>query len=710
MRVADVIGDAVRLRAAQERAQVVAVLGEPADDEVVVRQSILRTHVADHLAGQHGAIGANHREPPTGEAASAGPGLVGRAHDREHRTVEQREQARQAGRAAVCSGDVGAQSRVRRVIRPLDCRIGRCAAQPGDFKLVQRESPQAGENRRDILRVRRGRRDAGVHPQLRQPLAGLAQQAQRLLDLHEEAGHAAQTVVRGAHPVDRNSHHDAPERRNAGDTRQQNPDFFRVGAIRGDAERAHAGPVIGRDDLGEVVAQQGLPAGEGQVADRSGARRDAADAREVELGVASDRVPLRHVETVAAQRVAAMRQELDQVARRTARHQAAEVGEHDREIDGRAVHAAPRNVPHRQQAAGDDGGAGGGVECKPRQHEAEAVPARKLPRQGARLPACHTQQQQGGDQQAGEHDAAWREEQPEDQRPAPYPFACPAHHWIEAAVAANELQVVARAGHEFAHVIEAARLPVFDTQLTRQPQLVTGQCQPASQVGIFERDTAILTEAAKLEEHGAADRTHGAAKAARRAAIETSATHHGLARVEVTREARAARVLVVVAAGECVVPRMTDAQLHAAPQEFAIADARVGVEEHQPLAMCRARAGVARRPRSGTALVAQHAQPRAACKQLRRPVGRSVVDDDDFAAVYAAEPLSLERIEQSVDEGRSVVRGDDYGNLHALDVCMKRFWIRGAWACILRAPADASLPKRTIAVRPSQPFPGNEFP
>ncbi|QTQ36979.1 Uncharacterized protein ToN1_28470 [Aromatoleum petrolei] len=709
MRIADVIGNAAGLRARQDRAQIVAVLGQPADDESVVGQGILRAHATDHLARQHRAVATDHRESSTGKAAAAGPGRVGRPHDRVHRAVEQRERARQAPRASVRGGDRSPQLSISRVVGTVDGRICRGAAQPGELHLIQRKSPQARENRRDFRGVRRGGSDARMHAQLGQPRAGLAQQAQRLFDPSEEAGHAAEAVMRVANAVDRNSHHDAPEGCDGGDAREEGSDLLGVGAIRRDAERAHPAAVVGRDDLGEVVAQQGLAAGEGQVADRPGACRDAADAREVELGVSSDRVPLRHVEAVAAQRVAAVGQELDQVARRTARQQAAEVGEHDREIDRHAAQSARRDVPQRQQAAGDDGGAGCGMERKSRRHAGRAMPARELAHQCARLPARHAQQQQGRGHQLGEHEAGGYEQQADHQCPAPYPFARAPHHRIEAAIAPDELQVVARARDEFAHVIGKAGLPVLDAQLARQPQPVTGRGQPASQVGVFERDTAILAEAAQLEEHSAADRTHRAAEAAGRAAIETAAAHDGFARVEITRETSAARVVVVVAARDCVVTGTASDEADAATQEVAIADARVGIEEHQPLTLCRACAGVARCPRPGAALVAQQAHLRATGEQSCRRVSRSVIDDDEFATAHAVEALRFERVEQAVDGGRGVARGDDYGDLHALDVCMKRVWILGAWACILRAPADVSVSARTFVAHPSQPSPSNEF-
>lgn len=292
------------------------MIRQAADDEIVVVGRDLRPNIADHLARQHGAVRLDHRQPPPGEASATGPGPLRRTHDRKHRAIEQNEQPGQSRRRAVRRCDTGAQARVRRFVYAAEQTVCGLATQAREFQLIEPEALEMRDDRWNRARILRGCRDAGMYAQLRQPLARLAQKPQGALDFRKQPGDATQPIVFAPHAVHGQCHHDPPEWRDIGQAFEQPGELFRIGAVGRHAERTHPGAIVGSDDLREIVAQQRLASSQRKMAQRPDARGQPPDARQVHFGRATDSLPLRHVEAVAAVGVAAMRQELDQITGR----------------------------------------------------------------------------------------------------------------------------------------------------------------------------------------------------------------------------------------------------------------------------------------------------------------------------------------------------------------------------------------------------------
>ncbi|BAL22719.1 hypothetical protein AZKH_0373 [Azoarcus sp. KH32C] len=692
MRSPNVFCNPTRPAAAQQCSQIVPVIRETADDEIVELSRVAGTHIADHLARQDGTVRVNHCEAAPRKTVAAGPRLLRRFDDGEHGAVEQSEDLRQSGRRAVCLGKAGSEAIVRGIVDALQRRIRRFSAQTRHLELIESEPFQVGNDSRHGCSIFGGGRNACMDAQLRQPLPRLTQQAQGLLDFREETRHPAEAVVVNADAIHRQGHHDAPEGRDLRQSHKQRLQLLRVGTVRRHADRAHARPVVGGDDFWQVVAQQRLAAGERQVAEHTGALREALDARQVEFGGATDRLALWIVEAVPAVGVAAVGQELDQVAGRAARQQAPEVSQHDRYVDEPTADAARRHVFQRQSSPEDDRCAGRDMEGQPGRHEQQALAACEIPEKAARHPRRQPERKCAERSEPRQRDRGDEQAHAENQRTSAKPLGCAPHHRVEDAVVPDELHVVARPRHQFAHVGQETGLAVLDTQRAGKPSPVSGRVQTASQLGILEHDLGVLAESAEAQEDCASYAAHRSAQDSGSGPIESVRAHRRLAHVQVAREGAAAGIAVVIAARNRVVFRMSLEDGDALAQEIRVAKPRVGIEKKKEIALGRARASVAGRSRTAAVGMMQHAEPRMRSKELRCPVAGAIVDGDEFAARDPVESLRSQGFEQTAHHRRAVMYRDDYREPHTIADCIDSYGFQG-FRPVFYAPA-APFPSR----------------
>lgn len=88
------------------------------------------------------------------------------------------------------------------------------------------------------------------------------------------------------------------------------------------------------------------------------------------------------------------------------------------------------------------------------------------------MPPCEAQQQRSGHRKLRHRNPEAGKQHAEDQASPSQTFARPAHHRIENPITPDQLDVMAGSGHQFAHVMHAIGLPVFDAQVPGKPDLV----------------------------------------------------------------------------------------------------------------------------------------------------------------------------------------------------------------------------------------------
>lgn len=592
------------------------------------------------------------------------------AHDGIHAAIDPSKQPRESECAAVRVGHTGARLRVVGLGHEADRPISGRSAQAGDLDLVEPQCLEPVDQAGNMVDVGRARGNAGVHAQLGRPSARLDENAERFLHLVEQARQTAQPVVLRADTVDRHGHHYPAEGRETGQLACQARQSLRVGPVGRDAERADTGSVVGGEDLAEILAQQGLPASQGNVARCPRPRSDAADSGKIQFLLAPHCPTLGRIETVAAVRVAAVRHEVDQISRHLRPTQTAKVAQEHGPFGGVSAHGMRGSVAQSKQPADHDRRAGRDMEEEHGRQDEGSVAPRCFAPERPRGPQARRRAGDTDKQQLREHPAYGRKQDAQDEHATRQPLPGAAHHRIEDAILAQQRNIVARARHELAQVVRESRLMVLDPQLAREPELVPLRSQATTEFRVLERDPGVFAEATVTQENLAADHADRSAERARRRTIEPRRTHYAFAHVQVAGETPAARVRFTVATRNDIVVRMLAEETHATDEERRIAKARVRIQEEQKLAARGTRPGIARRGRAPWLRVAETKHVLVSVQHGLQRIARAVIDDNYLIFADGPGLLRGDRVQQRPDEVGAVAHRNDYGKLHAIDVCM----------------------------------------
>lgn len=591
-------------------------------------------------------------------------------HDGIHRAIDPRKHPSEAAGGAVRVSHAGTHLCIVGLGHEADRRVSRRSAQAGDLDLVKPQCLEPDDQAGNVVDVGRARGNAGVHAQLGRPSARLDENTERFLHLVEQAGQTAQSVVLRANPVDRHGHHYPSEGREAGQLVCQARQSLGVGPVGRDAERANAGSVISREDLAEILAQQGLPASQGNVARSPRPRSDAADSGKIQFVLAPHCPALGRIETVATVRVAAVRHEVDQISRHLGPTQTAKVAQEHGPFGGAAAHGMRGSVAQSKQPADHDRRAGRDMEEEHGRQDGYSVASLCFAPERPRGPQARRRAGDADRQQQRKHPACGRKQDAQDEHATRQPLPGAAHHRIEDAILAQQRNVVARARHQLAQVVRESRLMVLDPQLAREPEFVPLRSQATTEFRVLERDSGVFAEAAVTQENLAADHADRSAERARRRTIEPPRTHDAFAHVQVAGETPAARVRVTVATRNGSEVRMLAEETHTAAEERRIAKARIRIQEEQKLAARGARSGIARGGRTPWLRVAETNHALVPVQHGLQRIARAIIDDDHLVFADGPGLLRGDRVQQRPDDMGAVAHRNDYGKLHAIDVCM----------------------------------------